>query len=131
MFYYDETSIVDVNGSGAQDLNDGYVAFPSASNTETLTPGKGYAIFVRGNILTSTNWNVRGPLNVGQSPPYIARYLYIVGQYCQRWLESCWQPVSFSDRLECFVGLDEDQHRRIDLYSGLRPGNDIRPASVR
>ncbi|MBX2944868.1 MAG: T9SS type A sorting domain-containing protein [Cyclobacteriaceae bacterium] len=61
MFRYDETVI-----TGG--IDDGYVAFPVTSNAETLTPGRGYAIFVRGNIepflsAGSALWNVRGPVN--------------------------------------------------------------------
>jgi len=47
------------------DLNAGYINFPNASNTETLTPGRGYALYVRGDILSSTSWDVRGPANAG------------------------------------------------------------------
>lgn len=61
MFRYNESVI-----TGG--IDDGYVAFPVASNAETLTPGRGYAIFVRGNIepflsAGSALWNVRGPVN--------------------------------------------------------------------
>ncbi len=61
MFRYDET----VTTGG---IDDGYVAFPVASNAETLTSGRGYAIFIRGNIepflsAGSALWNVRGPVN--------------------------------------------------------------------
>lgn len=69
MFAYDETVITDINSSGAADLNDGYVNFPTHANTETLTPGKGYTFYVRGNILTSTMWDVSGTLNTGNITP--------------------------------------------------------------
>ncbi len=63
MFAYDESIITG-------DLNDGYINFPAASNTETLTTGRGYAIFVRGNITPissagSALWDVRAPINSG------------------------------------------------------------------
>ncbi len=67
MFAYDETVITDTNGSGTADLNDGYINFPVASNSETFEPGRGYAVFVRGNIITSTStlWDLTGPINAG------------------------------------------------------------------
>jgi hypothetical protein len=69
MFAYDESAITDTNASGVADLNDGYVNFPAHANTETLTPGKGYTMFIRGNILSSTMWDVRGPINTGNVTP--------------------------------------------------------------
>ncbi len=65
MFAYDESVVNDINGSGVADFNDGYIDFPNASNTETLQPARGYALFVRGNILPSTRWDVRGNVNQG------------------------------------------------------------------
>ncbi|MBX2963373.1 MAG: T9SS type A sorting domain-containing protein [Cyclobacteriaceae bacterium] len=61
MFRYDES---DISGG----IDDGYLAFPVLTNAETLTPGSGYAIFVRGNIepflsAGSALWSVRGPVN--------------------------------------------------------------------
>ncbi len=63
MFQYDETVITG-------DLNSGYVDFPNTANSETLVNGRGYSIFVRGNIapiLTagSALWDVRAPINSG------------------------------------------------------------------
>lgn len=69
MFAYDETITTDTNGSGTADINDGYIDFPSASNTEIMTPGKGYSVFVRGNVLPTTLWDVRGPINAGNVTP--------------------------------------------------------------
>jgi hypothetical protein len=69
MFYYNESVTTDVNSSGTADFNDGYVGFPDVSNTETLMPGSGYAMFVRGNVLTSTAWDVTGPINAGNVSP--------------------------------------------------------------
>jgi hypothetical protein len=69
MFYYNESVTTDVNSSGTADFNDGYVGFPDVSNTETLAPGTGYTMFVRGNVLTSTSWDVTGPINAGNVSP--------------------------------------------------------------
>lgn len=46
-------------------FDDGWVAFPSVSNTETLAQGAGYGIFVRGNIIPSALWDVRGTIFSG------------------------------------------------------------------
>lgn len=67
MFLYDEAVIVDNNGTGTADLEDGYVDFPVNANTETLVPGRGYAMYTRGNILPSTLWDVRGQINAGNN----------------------------------------------------------------
>lgn len=67
MFYYSEPVITDVNNSGAADMGDGYVSHPSASATEILAPGRGYSLFVRGNLLSSTAWDVRGTINSGNT----------------------------------------------------------------
>lgn len=63
MFSYNET----VTTGG---INGGYEDFPVTANTEQLVPGKGYAIFVRGNIdpivsAGSALFDVRGPVNSG------------------------------------------------------------------
>lgn len=63
MFAYNEAL---TNGN----LLEGYINFPSASNTETLTTGRGYALFVRGNIAPvssagNARWSVSGPINSG------------------------------------------------------------------
>lgn len=70
MFSYDETVTTDTNLSGTADLNDGYINFPAASNTETFSVGRGYTVFVRGNIAPvsgagSALWELRGPVNSG------------------------------------------------------------------
>jgi hypothetical protein len=70
MFAYNEAVTTDTNGSGGNTVDDGYIDFPNASNTEILTPGRGYTIFVRGNVApVSTNgharWDVRNPINSG------------------------------------------------------------------
>ncbi|AYB34677.1 hypothetical protein [Chryseolinea soli] len=69
MYAYDETVITDINGSHTADLNDGYVGFPATTNTEVLQPGVGYAIFVKGNLLASPVWDVRGAINQGNVTP--------------------------------------------------------------
>lgn len=63
MFSYNET----VTTGG---INGGYEAFPVSSNTEQLVPGRGYAVFVRGNVdpvvsAGSALFDVRGPINSG------------------------------------------------------------------
>ncbi len=70
MFLYNENVITDVNSSGANDADDGYGDFPASANTETLTPGRGYTIFVRANVPPvstsgSALWEVRAPINRG------------------------------------------------------------------
>ena len=70
MFLYNESIITDVNGSGVNDANDGYQDFPLNANTETLTTGRGYSIFIRGNIppistAGNARWDVRNPINFG------------------------------------------------------------------
>lgn len=69
MSFYEETVINDSNANGVTDRNDGYISFPGTSNLETLDPGKGFAIFVRGNILSTTLWDVSGPINEGNVTP--------------------------------------------------------------
>lgn len=69
MFSYNEAVVTDVNGSGTADFNDGYIDFPDVANSETLQPGRGYALFVRGNILSSTRWDVRGVITQGNATP--------------------------------------------------------------
>jgi hypothetical protein len=69
MFAYDETVITDTDRNGIANLDDGFVNFPITSNTETLMTGKGYAMFVRGNLLGSTLWDVRGSVNAGNVTP--------------------------------------------------------------
>jgi hypothetical protein len=70
MFAYNESITTDINNSGVADMNDGYVDFPDASNLETLVPGRGYALYVRGNLLTgSALWDVRGNPTTGNVTP--------------------------------------------------------------
>jgi hypothetical protein len=69
MFSYNEKILTDINKSGIADADDGYEGFPVASNTEVLTPGKGYAMFVRGNLMTTALWDVRGVINAGNVTP--------------------------------------------------------------
>lgn len=58
MFWYDETV------AGAQ--SNGYTAYPTTSNTQTFVVGRGYATFVRGNLLTgSALFDLHGPINSG------------------------------------------------------------------
>ena len=63
MFMYNESIITG-------DLNTGYEDFPASANTETLALGKGYAIYIRGNVepissAGSARWDVRSPINSG------------------------------------------------------------------
>ena len=67
LFYYDETITTDINGSGVADLNDGYKGFPTVSNAQSFSVGKGYAMFVRGNVLSSALWDVTGNINAANS----------------------------------------------------------------
>lgn len=69
MFSYNEKVITDTNKTGVADSDDGYENFPVASNTEILTPGRGYAMFVRGNLISSALWDVRGTINAGNVTP--------------------------------------------------------------
>jgi hypothetical protein len=69
MFSYNEKILTDLNKNGIADADDGYEGFPIASNTEVLTPGKGYAMFVRGNLMTTALWDVRGQINAGNITP--------------------------------------------------------------
>lgn len=70
MFSYQESVITDTNNNGtAGDIGDGYINFPASANTETFTAGKGYALFVRGNILSSTLWDLRGTIVNRSSAP--------------------------------------------------------------
>ncbi len=69
LFLYNENVITDTNGDLINDINDGYVDFPSAANSEVFTPGRGYSLFVRGNLLSSALWNLSGPINQGNVTP--------------------------------------------------------------
>ncbi|MEQ8302622.1 MAG: T9SS type A sorting domain-containing protein, partial [Cyclobacteriaceae bacterium] len=59
MYLYDETIVAP--------LNNRYAPFPSAGgvNTETMIPGRGYAVYVR-NDVSPTTWNLRAPINTGE-----------------------------------------------------------------
>lgn len=58
MFWYDETV------AGAQ--SNGYTAYPTTSNSQTFVVGRGYATFVRGNLLSgSAKFDLHGPINSG------------------------------------------------------------------
>ena len=70
MFSYSELTVTDTNGDGVNDSNDGYQDFPVNGNKEVLVTGKGYTLFIRGNIppiSTRGNalWDVRNPINSG------------------------------------------------------------------
>jgi hypothetical protein len=66
MFSYDESVIIDSNNNSvAGDANDGFINFPLASNTETFASGKGYTVYVRGNVIGSAAWSLRGAVNSG------------------------------------------------------------------
>lgn len=65
LFAYNEAVITDTNASGANDQEDGYIDFPSTTNSETFQSGRGYALYVRANLLTSTLWDLRGTINSG------------------------------------------------------------------
>jgi len=70
MFLYRESEIGDTNGSGGNDFDDGYEDFPNAANSETLAPGRGYSVFVRGNIAPvsgagNARFDLRGAINSG------------------------------------------------------------------
>lgn len=69
MYLYDESVITDNNSDNKIDLNDGYVRFPTSSSSEILQPGRGYAMYVWGNLLMSTSWEVRGNINAGNFTP--------------------------------------------------------------
>ena len=69
MFEYRESVVTDLNKDGYLTLADGYIDFPDASNTETFVPGKGYAVYVRGNILTTARWDLRGLVTAGNVTP--------------------------------------------------------------
>lgn len=63
MFYYNESVVTDINGDRVANSDDGYVRYPVASNTETMVPGLGYATYIRGNLMTTASWDVRGVIN--------------------------------------------------------------------
>ncbi len=62
MFLYNETI--------AGGLDTGYEDFPASTNAETLTTGRGYTLFVRGDVAPvstagNARWDVRGTINSG------------------------------------------------------------------
>ncbi len=66
LYNYDETVITDLNGDGFINLEDGYRGYPTVSNSQSLVVGKGYAMFVRGNLFGgNTLWDVIGVINAG------------------------------------------------------------------
>jgi hypothetical protein len=69
LFAYNEAVIVDTDGNGVNNEHDGYIDFPNTANTEVFQQGRGYALFVRANLLTSTLWDLRGPINSGNVAP--------------------------------------------------------------
>jgi hypothetical protein len=71
MFEYNENVITDSNGNGVADNGDGYADFPQSVNSEILSPGKGYSMFVRGNNLGSARWDLRGTVNMGNLTPIV------------------------------------------------------------
>ncbi len=70
MYSYDETVITDTDGSGSNDLNDGWTDFPvdlSNSATTTFTKAQGYQMFIFGSdvpVTTNGNakWSLRGTI---------------------------------------------------------------------
>ncbi len=69
LYAYNEAVVTDTDGSGIANQHDGYIDFPDVTNTETFQPGRGYSLFVRANILSSTLWDLRGPINRGNVTP--------------------------------------------------------------
>ena len=69
LYYYNEAITTDTDRNGIANQHDGYIDFPNVINTEIFQPGKGYALYVRGNILSSTLWDLRGPINSGNVSP--------------------------------------------------------------
>lgn len=69
LYAYNESMTTDNDGDGLYTEHDGYIDFPDVANTEIFQPGRGYALYVRGNILASTLWDVRGPINTGNVAP--------------------------------------------------------------
>lgn len=70
MFLYNETVTTDTNLDTFINLGDGYEDFPANANSETFASGRGYAMFVRGNLLSgSARWNLTGSINQGNVTP--------------------------------------------------------------
>jgi hypothetical protein len=71
LYLYNEAVITDTDKNQIANLDDGYVAFPTVSNTQIFQPGRGYALYVRGNLLSSTSWDLRGLINSANNSPFI------------------------------------------------------------
>ncbi len=69
MFAYTESVVTDTNDDGVADVSDGFVDFPQNDNKEILLPGKGYALYVRGNLISSALWDVNGLVTQGNVTP--------------------------------------------------------------
>ena len=69
LFYYNESVITNTNGDAIVDKEDGYVEFPDVSNTELFQSGRGYAMYVRGDLLSSARWDLRGTVVHANSSP--------------------------------------------------------------
>jgi len=70
LYNYDETVLTDLNGDGFINLEDGYRGYPTVSNSQSLAVGRGYAMFVRGNLFGgNTSWDVTGFINAGNGSP--------------------------------------------------------------
>lgn len=79
LFAYNESIITDNDGNAIYTEHDGYIDFPNVTNTEIFQPGKGYALYVRGNLLSTTLWDVRGPVNSGNIAPVVFPVTYTNG----------------------------------------------------
>lgn len=71
LYLYNEAVITDTDKNQVANLDDGYVAFPTISNSQIFQPGRGYALYVRGNLLSSTSWDLRGLINSANVAPII------------------------------------------------------------
>lgn len=69
MFAYRESVIADTNNKDGNTADDGYIDFPDAANTEVMEAGRGYALFVRGDKMSSAKWDVSGVINSGNVAP--------------------------------------------------------------
>ncbi|HEY3405470.1 MAG TPA: hypothetical protein VGK59_18935 [Ohtaekwangia sp.] len=69
MYVYHESLTGDVNKNGVITSEDGWIEFPDNTNTEIMEPGRGYLVYVRGNLLTTAKWDVRGVINAGNVTP--------------------------------------------------------------
>jgi hypothetical protein len=69
LYSYSEPIVTDSDLNGVANLHDGFVDFPDVSNIEVFQIGRGYALYVRGNLLPSTSWDLRGPINMANGTP--------------------------------------------------------------